>query len=238
MNFNDTQAFFKHFKIVKIIQMIVLITFELVFFIIIMLHPSLRNSMYSNPNLFALSAMMWLLMIFSFTCILYDFQKMEKSSVRNYQLSRIAYLDELTGLPNRSSFNQLLTDYTLSGKLSTIGLGIMEISNLKDVNQTLGHDIGDTMIRDFASTLDHVASKYGFVCRNGGNEYLAVIENCSSEKMEDFLHTLERQFQEYNEQDAHTPIEFHYDYVLNSELCKNRFSDIITLAHKKLHNLT
>lgn len=237
MNPNETQTFFKHFKIIKIVQMSALILIELLFFLILVTNPALRNSIYSNRSLFILSAMMWGLMIFSFICIFYDFHKMENVAARNYQLTRIAYLDELTGIPNRSSFNHLLTEYTLNKKLAHIGLGIIEISNLEEINRRAGHDAGDTAIRDFAFILDDIAAKHGQICRNGGNEYLVLLENCDATKMEHFLHILDDRINQYNETTELDDIQLHYEYVLNKELQTNRFSDIITLAHKKLHHL-
>lgn len=238
MNNADQKKLFKQFKIMKLIQMMILIIIEIAFFVVLTVHPSLRNSLYSNPPLFALCAIMWFLMIFSFICIYYDFSKMESATGYSYQLGKAAYLDTMTGIPNRYSCDLIFKTYCNGENLDSLGCGILEISNLNSINSQHGYDAGDQVIQDFCMILDETGSEYGFVGRNSGNEYLAIFELCDEEKMKRFFTALNTRIQIYNHEPSHIPIEIAYAYVLNSDLHVTRFANLITIAYKKLHHLT
>lgn len=238
MNNNDEQQkLFKQFKIVKLIQMILLIIIEAAFFAVLILNPTFRHSLYSDPQLFLLASFMWILMIVSFVFIYYDFRKMEGATHNTYQIGKLAYLDTMTGIPNRYSCDLIFKTYCNGKNLDTLGCGIMEISNLSKINEQYGYDQGDDAIQNFSYMLDEVGSDYGFVGRNSGNEYLAIFELCDQEKMEQFFSALQKRVDVYNRSDNHIPIEFDYAYVLNRVQKVSRFADLITLAYKKLHNL-
>lgn len=238
MNNNDEQQkLFKQFKIVKLIQMILLIVIEVTFFGFLFLKPDFRNSLYSNPHLFALASFMWILMIVSFVFIYYDFRKMEGATKNTYRLGKLAYLDTMTGIPNRYSCDLIFKTYCNGKNLDTLGCGIMEISNLSAINDKHGYEQGDEAIQNFCYMLDEVGSEYGFVGRNSGNEYLAIFELCDQKKMEQFFSDLQKRIDAYNQSDNHIPIEFDYAYVLNQVQKVSRFADLITLAYKKLHDL-
>lgn len=237
MNTGEQRSFFKRHKIMKFFQMTVLIILEITFFLFIITHPSLRNSIYNNFNLFALSAMMWFLMIFSFACLLYDFIKLEKTAKNTYYLSKLANLDEMTGIPNRRGCDLMFQFYCSENSLGEVGCGIMEISNLEEINKTQGYEAGDAAVQDFCSTLSRLKSSPGFVGRNSGNQFLIVLEHCDAKKMDSFFNTLNNEIALYNKEKSHQKINFNYAYVLNSELCADKFSEIITQAYNKLHHL-
>ena len=238
MNTTEQKQLFRQLKIVKMIQMIVLIIMEILFFIILVIHPSLKNSLYSNPALFALCAIMWFAMIFSFIGFYYDFSKIKSADSYDYLLEKAAYLDTMTGIPNRYSCDLIFKTCCNSENLDSLGCGILEISNLNLINSQNGHDTGDEIIQDFCNILDEVGHEYGFVGRNSGNEYLAIFEFCDKEKMERFFTALNARIKLYNQESSHIPLEIAYAYVLNSELHSTRFADLITVAYNKLHHLT
>ena len=236
-NNTEQQNLFKQFKVVKLIQMILLIAIEVTFFCFLFLKPDFRNSLYTNPHLFVLASFMWILMIVSFVFIYYDFRKMEGATKNTYKLGKLAYLDTMTGIPNRYSCDLIFKTYCNGKNLDTLGCGIMEISNLTAINDKHGYEQGDEAIQNFCYMLDEVGSEYGFVGRNSGNEYLAIFELCDQNKMEQFFSSLQKRIDAYNQSDNHIPIEFDYAYVLNQVQKVSRFADLITLAYKKLHDL-
>lgn len=88
---------------------------------------------------------------------------------RNY---RLAYFDTLTGLPNRFH-----ADVLMKRKLEEHagwGLLLIDIDNLKIINDTLGHPVGDELIRQVASRIE-TAAHPGTACRIGGDEFAAVV---------------------------------------------------------------
>ena len=235
MNTTSQEQIFQRFKKYKFLQTMILVVFEIAYFLVIILHPTLRASMYTNPNLFALSMLLWFLLLVCFFFVYHDLKNMEKAMKDNRALSRLAHLDELTEMPNRYSCDQLLKGYDRSEELKNLGVCMLEISNIQEVNEKKGRETGDLMVYDFARLLSAVAGRYGFICRNGGNEYLGVFSNCDRAMMDRFLDELRREFEEYNEKTEKPHIVYGVATFLNCEEHVDTFSAMAKGAHDRLH---
>ncbi len=220
---------FKRFKIHKIIQMVISIIFFIVYFLLLYFSRSLRDNMYTNMHLLSLCALLWLFMIYSFLCLMFDFKKLQTSIAEQHSLSRKAYLDDLTGIPNRYSCDLIFDTYRDAKDISEIGCVLMCISNLEEINETQGHEAGDKALQDFSVLLEKVADCYGFVGRNGGNEFIAVLENCSEDYVNRFLGDVKKAIHE-----CEMSISIDSVYVLNHNEKVSRFMDLITLVYAKL----
>lgn len=89
MNMKESEKKFASFRKFKIVQAVVMVLLEIGFIIILVADPVFRNSLYTNKTLFILSAMMWILMLFSLICIYIDIKKMEVLSKDNAGLVRM-----------------------------------------------------------------------------------------------------------------------------------------------------
>jgi two-component system cell cycle response regulator len=94
------------------------------------------------------------------------------------QLSlEMAVTDQLTGLFNRRYMSRHLS--TLVGNASTTGKPvsflILDIDYFKAVNDTYGHDIGDDVLREFASRISASVRGIDLACRFGGEEFVVVM---------------------------------------------------------------
>lgn len=124
-----------------------------------------------------------------------SFQNRRLSS-RNSELSHTAYLDKHTGLPNKSRCEEVLNSaQPLDGQTACL---MFDLNNLKKINDALGHQAGDQMIKGFAHLLRKAVPIYDFVGRYGGDEFVAILTNVSSEDVERFLEKLKRMTAEYN----------------------------------------
>jgi len=107
------------------------------------------------------------------------FNRMEEEKKELYELSRI---DQLSGLLNRNAL------YERSGWLiaessrdnSEFAVLFLDLDNFKDVNDSLGHDIGDILLKNVAAYLQEVIRMEDFVARIGGDEFVIVINNYAS----------------------------------------------------------
>ncbi len=92
------------------------------------------------------------------------------------QLTHIALHDALTGLPNRRFLEDRLTAYTKLLKGGGLGVAVMHIDldRFKEINDTLGHAAGDTVLVHAAKTLSHLAGNDDFVSRVGGDEFMMI----------------------------------------------------------------
>lgn len=85
---------------------------------------------------------------------------------------RMAFTDELTGLGNRAAFNRNLE--ALSNGISDWGLILVDLDNLKTVNDTFGHEAGDELLRSVSYCLAAVAPE-NCAFRLGGDEFAVVL---------------------------------------------------------------
>ena len=110
-----------------------------------------------------------------------------------------AYHDVLTGLPNRQLFNERLCDAIQRAKRdgTLLGIAFVDLDAFKSVNDTMGHDTGDLLLREVASVLSACTGEKNTVARFGGDEFVLLVENVSSEEVivevvRDVLRTLQK----------------------------------------------
>ena len=104
------------------------------------------------------------------------------ASARNASLDQTmvgldpAFLDHLTGLPNRAVLGR-----HLAASCASVGLGLgslavlaVDLDRFKSVNDTLGHPVGDALLRTVAERLQSAVRSGDLVCRIGGDEFAIV----------------------------------------------------------------
>jgi diguanylate cyclase (GGDEF)-like protein/PAS domain S-box-containing protein len=86
--------------------------------------------------------------------------------------------DVLTGLANRAYFQDRLSDAIARAKASgeQLGLLLLDLDDFKLINDTLGHDAGDALLRHLAQRLRVVTRPADFVARLGGDEFAIILE--------------------------------------------------------------
>jgi diguanylate cyclase (GGDEF)-like protein/PAS domain S-box-containing protein len=103
-------------------------------------------------------------------------------TAQRQEQERIRYMalhDDLTGLPNRHHFRNTLEDTIRSTQHSDTRLGVLmlDVDRFKYVNDTLGHDTGDLLLKELARRLKKICDMNGaFVARMGGDEFLIFIK--------------------------------------------------------------
>jgi len=125
----------------------------------------------------------------------------EDVTERRAQEARLAYLsrfDALTGLPNRTQFNdRLALDLAWAAdngiKLAAIGL---DLKQFKEINDQRGHTAGDAVLVAIGRRLDSMAQDGEFVGRIGGDEYCALKKFRTQTEVVEFLGRLERCFED------------------------------------------
>jgi len=119
-----------------------------------------------------------------------------ESSEKLVEKTKISLTDDLTGLLNRRAFEEYLNqidDERLGGKLA---LMMLDVNGLKLVNDELGHEAGDEMLRATARYLLQNLSKYGRVFRIGGDEFTAIIDG-DKEDIQYSLYELDKAVAKY-----------------------------------------
>lgn len=228
------QNLLKNYRRFKEIQLLILIIITAIFLSFFMYVPTMRANILSNSSLMLIFGITWIVLLLSYIFLLYDFTKMELYISQEHALKREAYLDDLTGIPNRHGFDTVFEHYQTGKDLSSLGCALISISNLSEINENLGYEIGDSLIKHTSNILETIGEKYGFIGRNGGNEFLAVFDNCNTSVMEHFKHDFQVATNEFNDTNPQMPnIKLTYDYLLNSEVGTTRLCDLVTLTYKK-----
>ena len=99
--------------------------------------------------------------------------------VSREELAEQALSDPLTGLPNRRAFEECLAESLLDAgrKGSSVGLAFLDLDGFKDINDALGHPVGDELLRHVANTLRHSVRQSDFVGRLAGDEFVVIIRD-------------------------------------------------------------
>jgi diguanylate cyclase (GGDEF)-like protein len=89
------------------------------------------------------------------------------------QKEYVALHDLLTGLPNRRRFNQLVEEAVAANQRAAVIL--MDLDRFKEINDALGHDTGDALLREIGPRLQRRLGTRGVVARLGGDEFAVLL---------------------------------------------------------------
>ena len=95
----------------------------------------------------------------------------------------LAAHDVLTGLSNRTLFQDRLRHALAQArrKNQRVALMFIDLDNFKNINDTLGHDIGDELLKQASARLQRVMRDVDTVARLGGDEFTAILSECTQE---------------------------------------------------------
>ena len=93
------------------------------------------------------------------------------------RIQRVAHHDSLTGLPNRLLFNDRLDQAISLAKRNSrqFALLYLDLDKFKPVNDTLGHTIGDELLKDVATRIRRQVRESDTVARIGGDEFIVIL---------------------------------------------------------------
>ena len=111
-------------------------------------------------------------------------QDISSRKVEEQKLRFLASNDPLTGVRNRSYFNANLPEAMARSKRNGKGLALMflDIDHFKSINDSLGHEAGDQLLKEFAVRLKGKLREADIVSRLGGDEFTVIIEGVSAEE--------------------------------------------------------
>ncbi|MCG7883028.1 MAG: EAL domain-containing protein [Candidatus Thiodiazotropha taylori] len=95
------------------------------------------------------------------------------------RIRELAYKDELTGLASRARFYQQLEESIKTSNRSgrRFALLYVDLDDFKGVNDSLGHDAGDLLLKDIAKCLKSISREIDFVARLSGDEFCIIVKD-------------------------------------------------------------
>ena len=114
---------------------------------------------------------------------------MGKVEARTEEVFKLAILDPLTGLYNRRCGEQRLAEEISRSQRSGHPLTVimLDLNNLKYINDTFGHAAGDELIKCFAGRINKAIRGSDLAVRQGGDEFLLLLPGCKHEEVRHVL---------------------------------------------------
>ena len=97
------------------------------------------------------------------------------------RLEWLAGHDTLTGLPNRSTFLRRVTDYVTkhAAEPPSFAIAYLDLDRFKAINETLGHRVGDALLREVAGRWSRVLGGDDNIARLGGDDFVVLLESAA-----------------------------------------------------------
>ncbi|MCD1261449.1 EAL domain-containing protein [Paenibacillus athensensis] len=101
------------------------------------------------------------------------------------KLQHLAYYDVLTDLPNRLHFSRYLQELITGAKPPELPIAVVfaDLNRFKDINDSLGHAVGDALLQTIAGMFARLVSDGCKVFRLGGDEFVFVLEAAREDKL-------------------------------------------------------
>ena len=107
--------------------------------------------------------------------VVYTVQNIDDEKRREEQLIYISQTDELTKVYNRRFYEQQLSEYSEKSPPKDFVFMLFDLNGLKAVNDSLGHNAGDELIKGVASCLIRTFGNSGQIYRIGGDEFVVML---------------------------------------------------------------
>jgi len=100
-----------------------------------------------------------------------------------YQTRHLAHYDSLTGIANRTLFQDRLDHSLLHARREghVVGLLTLDLDRFSVINEHYGHDVGDQLLKQFARRLAEIVRRSDTVARLGGNNFAVLLEHVANE---------------------------------------------------------
>ncbi|MCR5717173.1 MAG: diguanylate cyclase [Lachnospiraceae bacterium] len=171
-----------------------------------------------------------LIVNYVFHCVAYISN--EKARV---ELEEIAYTDPLTQLANRAKCEQTLSDVAQTMQPYTIIS--LDLDRLKQINDTQGHEAGDSLIRGFAKILYETFSEEILVGRMGGDEFVVILDGCEKDRVTALVDKLHERMNFYNSKVGRYKYSASWGVAYSTELPMNSSHQIYMLADSRMYQM-
>lgn len=188
----------------KLILKVVIITLTVLVFLsvfrVLFIYGDLTHTLFIKETAFSIISALFVIFI------LYIVTKKEIQKI-NAKVLSYAFTDGLTGLYNRHYLNNFLQKFNvLQKKDSAFAIAFIDIDKFKEINDTLGHEAGDCILKCLALRLKSLTRSTDILCRYGGEEFVIIYSDILKEDMLEKMEQIREEVQRYNFKCEHTNI--------------------------------
>ncbi|MGE4455687.1 MAG: diguanylate cyclase, partial [Arcobacteraceae bacterium] len=111
-------------------------------------------------------------------------EMMSQIRIRDLSLRNLAYYDRVTGIANRHFFEERIAQSVNNAGLygSNCYLLMIDLDDFKIVNDTLGHYVGDLLLKNVSQKLSTILRRDDSIFRIGGDEFAVIVEHIENEE--------------------------------------------------------
>lgn len=163
----------------------------------------------------AIGAVIFILFLLISFCM--QLTKNVYSKAKQDLLEHQANTDPMTGLANRRCCEKTLAQFKSFPPNQIFGILSFDLNNLKQTNDSLGHEYGDKLIITFAKLLSQTFSDYGTVGRTGGDEFIVLLPDVRKYDVDALVNTLLQSIAKTNHSLHEFTISTSFGYAESSE---------------------
>ena len=211
------------------------------------IHEALITEEYANPEMnirqflqkhvllvVAILSIVLALVLMLFIYYIISRRKAQSLSRSNDELSEKAYIDLATGLPNKNKCEEMVASHAVISHPTACFM--LDLNDLKKVNDTLGHEMGDIMILNFAKLLRKVVPLQYFVGRFGGDEFIVIAENISGRaEAEELVQKIKDMILKFNGLRGEFQINYACGYAFSEDYPQASISDLLNEADLNMY---
>ena len=223
--------------LLKTIQLIVYIVLAAVSFYLIVLNSEIYHAIAQDPLMRMVCTLLWISLGLSFLFTLLDFNFFASFKKDYRELNYAVHSDPLSGLANRLSADAMIEKYLGKPVPDDFACAMIDLANIREINEIHGHLVGNGVIRDFSEILNTASLGLCYVARNGGNKFLAIFEKTGQEEINTFIDKVDMLVVQYNKTAGtkrifhRMGVAFHEDPSLNIK----SVPELIALANRRIY---
>jgi len=224
----------RKFELVKTVQLLLFITVAAAGLAVIFTDDRLYQMVGRDPSVRILCFLFWITLGISFAGIFWDLSTHSSFKKDYRELDFAVYNDHIAGIANRYSCDAMIEKYMDKPLPDTLGCVMLDIVNIRDINESHGHLAGNEAIQEFSGILRTAALGLCFVGRNGGNKFMALFEDCDENRVHTFLTRVSRQAESYNTGSGMPAIEYRTGLALSRDERVCSITQLIALSDRRL----
>lgn len=226
----------KKFDIYKTIQLIIFVLLTNIGLVVVVFDSELYQMIAHNGHIRLLCILLWAALGLSFFFTFMDFSLFSSFKKQYRELDFAVYSDPVSGIANRYSCDAVIEKYLDKPLPESLGCIMFDLSNLGEINKKYGHICGNTVIRDFSAILKSASINLCFVGRNGGNKFLALFEDCSDQKIKQYINAVDSRVARHNDAEDSIPIIYRYGIAFEEGVNASNINELIALANNRIYS--